>query len=69
MVLSSGKVNKYEYITGEEIWSLPQSQTLEKAKFTYFVLGKQFDKAMEDKGRIKVNVVIQNIKNNHDNWC
>ena len=40
MVLSSGKSNKYEYLTGEEILSLPQSQTSEKAKFTYFLLEK-----------------------------
>ena len=41
--LSSGKVDKYEYLTGEEI--LPyQQQIIEQAKFTYSPLGKAFEK-------------------------
>ena len=40
MVSSTGKVNKYEYLKGEEILSSSQSQTLEKTKFTYFLFGK-----------------------------
>ena len=34
--LSSGKIDKYEYFTGEEI--------IEQAKFTYSPLGKAFEK-------------------------
>ena len=34
-VLSSGKVDKYEYHTGEEILSSNQRQIIEQAKFTY----------------------------------
>ena len=33
--LSSGKINKYEYLTGEEILSSNQKQIIEQAKFTY----------------------------------
>ena len=32
--LSSGKINKYEYITGEEILPSHQKQMIEEAKFT-----------------------------------
>ena len=33
--LSSGKTDKYEYLTGEELWPSNQKQTIEQAKFTY----------------------------------
>ena len=38
--LSSGKINKYEYLTGEEILCSNQKQVIEQAKFTYSPLGK-----------------------------
>ena len=38
--LSSGKINKYEYLTGEEILSSNQKQIIEQAKFTYSPFGK-----------------------------
>ena len=38
--LSSGKINKYEYLTGEEILCSNQKQAIEQAKFTYSPLGK-----------------------------
>ena len=34
-VLSSGKIDKYEYLTGEEILPSNQKQIIEQAKFTY----------------------------------
>ena len=49
--LSSGKIDKYEYLTGEEILSSNQRQITEQAKFTYSPLGKAFEKqtkAIED---------------------
>ena len=46
-VLSSGKVNKYEYLTGEEILPSSQKQITEQAKFTYSPLGKAFEKETE----------------------
>ena len=42
--LSSWKTDKYEYLTGEEILSSNQQQTIEQAKFTYSPLGKVFEK-------------------------
>ena len=38
--LSSGKIDKYEYRTGEEILLSKQQQVIEQAKFTYSPLGK-----------------------------
>ena len=40
--LSSGKIDKYEYFTGEEILTFDQSRIIEQAKVTYFSLGKAF---------------------------
>ena len=42
--LSSGKFDKYEYLTGEEILLLDQGRVIEQAKFTYFPLGKALEK-------------------------
>ena len=40
LALSSGKTDKYEYLTGEEILPSNQKQIIEQAKFTYSPLGK-----------------------------
>ena len=45
--LSSGKIHKYEYLTGEEILPSNQQQIIEQVKFTYSPLGKAFGKQME----------------------
>ena len=42
--LSSGKIDKYEYLKGEEILSSNQKQIIEQAKLTYSRLGKTFEK-------------------------
>ena len=42
--LSSGKIDKFEYLTGEEILPSNQRQTIEPAKFTYSPLEKAFEK-------------------------
>ena len=44
LALSSGKVDKYEYLTSEEILPSDQRRVIEQAKFTYFPLGKAFEK-------------------------
>ena len=44
--LSSGKVHKYEYLTGEDIL-LSNQQQIEQAKFTYSPLGKAFEKQIK----------------------
>ena len=41
--LSSGKLDKYEYLTGEEILPSNQQQIIQQAKFTYSALGKAFE--------------------------
>ena len=43
-VLSSGKIYKYEYLTGEEILPSTQKKKIEHAKFTCSPLGKVFEK-------------------------
>ena len=51
--LSSGKINKYEYLTGEELLPSNQKQITEQAKFTYSPLEKIFEKqikTIEDQG-------------------
>ena len=50
--LSSGKVHKHEYLTGENILPSNQQQVIEQAKFTYSPLAKPFEKqgkTIEDK--------------------
>ena len=52
--LSSGKIDKYKYLTGEEILPSNQQQIIEKAKFTYSPLGKAFEKqtkTIENQGK------------------
>ena len=71
--LSSGKINKYEYLTGEEILPLNQQQIIEQAKFTYSPLGKAFEKqikTIEDQGKKQVKAIqdkqLVNIYNNNN---
>ena len=45
--LSSGKIHKYEYLTGEEILPSNQQQIIEQGKFTYSPLGKAFEKQIK----------------------
>ena len=45
--LSSGKFNKYEYLTDEEILSSNPSQTIEQAKFTYSPLEEAMEKQIK----------------------
>ena len=42
--LSSEKIYKYEYLTGEEILPSNQRQIIKQAKFTYSPLRKAFEK-------------------------
>ena len=45
--LSSGKIDRYEYLTGVEILPSDQSRIIEQARFTYSPLGKAFAKHMK----------------------
>ena len=58
--LSSGKIDKYEYFTGEEILPSNQQQIIEQAKFTYSPLGKAFQKQtkiIEDQGKKQIKAI------------
>ena len=58
--LSSNKIGKYEYLTGEEILPSNQKQIIEQAKFTYSPLGKAFGKqikVIEDQGKKQVDAL------------
>ena len=63
-VLSSGKLDKYEYLTGEEILPSNQQQIIQQAKFTYSPLGKGLEKqtkTIEDQGEKQV-VALESLK-------
>ena len=58
--LSSNKFNKYEYLTGKEILPSNQKQMIEQTKFTYFPLGKAFEKqikTIEDEGEKQIKAI------------
>ena len=51
--LSSGKIHKYEYLTGEDILPSNQQKIIEQTKCTYSPLGKALEKqikTIEDHG-------------------
>ena len=58
--LSSGKIDKYEYLAGEEILPFNQRQIIEQAEFTYCALGKAFEKqtkTIEKQGRKQMDAI------------
>ena len=58
--LSSGKIHKYEYLTGEDILPSTQQQIIEQARFNYSPLGKAFEKqakTIEDQGQKQINAL------------
>ena len=58
--LSLGKTDKYEYLTGEEIFPSNQQQIIEQAKFTYSPLGKAFEKQTKtigDQGKKQIDAL------------
>ena len=62
--LSSGKIHKYEYLTGENILPSNQQQIIEQAKFNYSPSGKAFEKqikTIQDQGQKQVEA-LKNLK-------
>ena len=58
--LSSGKIDMYGYLTGEEILSSNQLQMIEQPKCIYSPLGKAFEKqtkTIEDQGQKQADVL------------
>ena len=61
--LSSGKIDKYEYLTGEEILPSNQQQIIQQAKFAFSPLGKALEKqikTIEDQGKKQVKAIEYN---------
>ena len=60
LALSSCKVDKYEYLSGEKILSSDQSRIIEQAVFTYSSLSKSFEKqikTIEEQGKNQVEAL------------
>ena len=58
--LSSGKLDKYEYLTGEDILPSNQQQIIQQAKLNYSPLGKALEKqrkTIEDQGEKQVKAI------------
>ena len=65
--LSSCKIHKYEYLTGEDVLPSTQQQIIQQAKFTYYPLGKAFEKqikTIEDQGQKQVKA-LNTLKSNN----
>ena len=66
--LLSGKIDKYEYLTGEEMLPSDQSRIIEKVKFTYSPLSGTFEKQIktieeQEKKQVKALKVLKPEKN------
>ena len=62
--LSSGKIDKYKYLTGEEILPSNQQQIIQQAKFNYSPLGKALEKqrkTIEDQGKKQI-IAVKSLK-------
>ena len=60
LTLSSGKTDKYEYLTGKDILPSNQQQIIEQATFTYSPLRKAFEKqikTIEDHGKKQIDAL------------
>ena len=71
--LSSGKIDKYEFLTGEEILPSNQQQIIQQTKFNYSPLGKALEKqikTIEDQGKKQVKAIQDNkqIVNKDDDY-
>ena len=58
--LSSGKIDKYEYLTGKEVLPSNQQQIIEQAKFTFSLLGTALEKqtkTIEDQEEKQINAL------------
>ena len=57
--LLSGKIDKYEYLTGEEILPYDQRRVIEQAKFPYSSLGKALEKQAKtiDGGKNQIKAI------------
>ena len=65
--LSSGKIDKYEYLTGKEIIPSDQKQLIEQIKFKYGPLGKALEKQTKTM-RIKEKNKLKQLKSTINNY-
>ena len=71
--LSSGKIDKYEYLTGEEMLISNKQQIIEQARFIHSPFGKVFEKqtkTVEDQGEKEIKAIQDNKRQliNNDNY-
>ena len=69
--LSSGKIDKYEYLTGKDILPSGKQQIIEQAKFTYSPLGKAFEKqtkTIKDQGEKQIKAIQDNKEQSVNNY-
>ena len=64
---SSEKIDKYEYLTGEEILPLEQCRIIEKAKLIYSLVGKVVQKqanTIEDQVETQIKAIEGKVEKN-----
>ena len=61
---SSNNLDKYEYLTGEDLDLKPS--TVEQAKFEYSPLGKIFNKGLSKDDKKEILETLENIKDKND---
>ena len=62
---SSGDLDKYEFLTKQDLKNKPD--TLERAKFAYSPLGKVFNDGLSKEDKTKKVEILQRLKNIEDN--
>ena len=65
LALLSGKIDKHEYLTGEEVLPFKQIQIIEPVKFSYSILGTAFEKqtkGTEEQGKNLINAIKESRK-------
>ena len=63
--LLSGKIDKFEDLTGEEILISDERRVIEQAKFLYSPLGKAFEKqikTIQDQGKKQIKAIQEHGK-------
>ena len=63
--LSSGRNDKHEYLTGDEVLKSDQRRIIEQAKLTYSCLGKAFEKetkTVEEQGKRQIDAITNQNK-------
>ena len=62
--LSSGELEKYEYLTGEDLGYKPY--VIQKAKFEYSPLGKVFNKGLDESDKKGLLKRLKNIEGKNE---